>query len=164
MNYRLKNYFPVLLLIFCLLVLTIGQLIPIEFINKSLRNCYYFILIICVIITSFFCLKKISYWNSLILRVIISLVFVFLIFVSLISLMFGLAGSIMCGTSEKILFENKQESNTKIVERSYGCGATDTDFPEYKMYKLIPLANQFNFITEFDTSHIDRENWKQVND
>ena len=93
-----------------------------------------------------------------------SVILVFIIFASLISLIFVSVDSTICGISEKVLFENNKWHDIKIVERSYGCGATDTDFPEYKVYKIVPIISLFNLVTKFDTSQIDLENWKLVND
>ncbi|MEP6844531.1 MAG: hypothetical protein ABI861_00940 [Panacibacter sp.] len=155
-----RKYLPILKMLVLLAILAIGQLSEIEFINESLRNLYDFIMIISLLISSFFCMIKVSYWENIILKLITAFVFISL---GLGSFIFVL-GQLVCGISEEILFVNSKQPGSKIVARSYGCGAYDSDFPEYKTFEVYRVNNLFNYVTEFDTTKADMRNWKRVNE
>ena len=92
-------------------------------------------------------------------KIIIAIcVAVFSIFVTMIILL----GSTCAWTTDKVFFENKQNSSIKIVQRSYGCGATDSSRPIPKVFKVREITEDFIWATEIDTIKIDKNKWTRI--
>ena len=69
----------------------------------------------------------------------------------------------MCEWSDgKIIYENKNNPSSKIVERDMGCGATDSGDPVYGMFKIKTLIPPFVWANRVDTDQIDKSEWKKV--
>ena len=65
-------------------------------------------------------------------------------------------------TTRNELLMHKANNKIKIVERDYGCGATDSTAPIVRIFKTREVTNFFIFITEVDTSKIDKTNWIKI--
>jgi hypothetical protein len=66
----------------------------------------------------------------------------------------------MCAwTNRQILYESKNDSDTKIIERDFGCGATDSRPPIVGVYKVEYFTDYFIHTTEIDTVKIDKDKW-----
>ena len=65
-------------------------------------------------------------------------------------------------TESEVFFTHKQKPNTKIVERSMNCGAFDTDFPNYKPFKITKLSDNFIWAVKVDTTNLDTNKWEKV--
>jgi len=69
----------------------------------------------------------------------------------------------MCSyTTHRILFVNRINPTIQIIERSYGCGATDSEFPKYVYYKRMPLISFLDFVTRIDINKVNSNDWKPV--
>jgi len=62
----------------------------------------------------------------------------------------------------KVHFIKKNDNATKIVERSYGCGASDSGPPIQKYFKVKELTSFLNWTTEVDLKEIDRKEWNEA--
>jgi hypothetical protein len=66
----------------------------------------------------------------------------------------------MCGwTTNKVLYENKNNNSLKIVERYYGCGAVDSDYPDYKTFKMKEISKNIYWYSRIDTNTINTSEW-----
>ena len=78
-------------------------------------------------------------------------------------LMFGSALSSMCTyTNKEVLFEKKDDPNTQIIVREFGCGAVDGGPPVISVHKVNHFTNFFIRSSRIDTSTIDKNNWVKV--
>ena len=59
----------------------------------------------------------------------------------------------------KILFENKRNATTKIILRGFGCGATDSTRPDYKMVEEKNILPYLIWVQDVDTTKIDLREW-----
>ena len=84
------------------------------------------------------------------------------LFVAGFSLFFVLLFNMCDWSTSIVLFQNKEDSDIKIVEREYGCGATDGGEPIYKIFKVQELTKYFIRVTEIDTATIGRAEWERV--
>jgi hypothetical protein len=86
----------------------------------------------------------------------VSLFSIFILFITLF------AG--MCRwTDNEILFNNVNDNTTHIILRDFGCGATDSGQPSYKVCKIKNILPSLIWVTDFDTTKIDRKVWKRTN-
>lgn len=155
-NIRLKKYEIINLvwILFCILVISVGDSIPIEFASLFFKKIYYVFIYVSLpisIIWTILSVSKIKEPTAFLVVSILISVFILLIV--------GLAS--MCQISSKAVYQNANKSMGIIVQRSYGCGAWDSDCPEYKYYKSVPLTAFFNIVTEFDTTNIDKTIWTE---
>lgn len=65
-------------------------------------------------------------------------------------------------TNGKILFTSSKNHSTKIILREYGCGATDSGKPNYKVCKVKYLSSSFIWVTRIDTTKINKIVWKRI--
>lgn len=144
-------------LTYCFVVIFIGDFIPIEFASKTLKSNHYTIVCIsfpvCILWAIILIYKPSEPLVLLLAGFVIS---------TPILLVFALFGS-MCSTSTELMFKNKTNMTT-IVRKSYGCGAWDSDFNKYTIYKITPFTPVFNIITKFDTTNIDKTFWIEMID
>jgi hypothetical protein len=69
-------------------------------------------------------------------------------------------GSGMCAWStHQVLFTKKSDSSTKIVERDFGCGATDSSSPVFTTFQSKEITPLFVHYTKIDTSKINMNDW-----
>ncbi len=69
----------------------------------------------------------------------------------------------MCSWStEKVFFEDAKDISIQIVERHFGCGATDSGEPRIEIVKVNQLTRHLFWITEIDTATIDKSRWKKL--
>ena len=145
-------------MIYCLLVLTIGRYIPIEFSKSGLRDVYYDIIYFClplsIICFIYFKVRNPSYRSALIVLIGI---------ISAIILGLAFFAKFMCGFTNEIVFVDRNNPTHLIVQRSYGCGAYDSALPNYETYEVRPLNFILNFVKMVDTTKIDRTIWIKVN-
>jgi hypothetical protein len=69
-----------------------------------------------------------------------------------------LLGKTLCGVSEHILYINQNNSSV-IVDRSFGCGAWDSDRPKTTIYKKTRFLGIFYLKKKIDPSSLDRGSW-----
>ena len=139
---------------FCLLVIFFGSYSPIEFVHPIIKTFFLIIIYISLPISAIWIINKAFQIKTILFTVSASVFSLFIL--GLIAF-----ANTMCGTSTKVVFENREQSSTTIVSRSYGCGAWDSDLPKYTFYKVVPFAGLFNIVTKIDTTTIDKNEWKK---
>jgi len=65
-------------------------------------------------------------------------------------------------TNQQVLYENKNDSNTKIIIRDFGCGAIDSDPPTVGIYKVQYFTDYFLRSTKIDTAKINKNEWIKI--
>jgi hypothetical protein len=80
------------------------------------------------------------------------------IVIAIPTILLSILSNSMCANSDKVLFRNGS-SDKVIIARSYGCGAYDSDFPQYRLYKRISLLGSISFYENVDTSTLDKSEW-----
>ena len=69
----------------------------------------------------------------------------------------------MCDWTEReILFRDRKNPGTRIVQREYGCGAWDSGSPIKKVFFIRNVAPFLVWATEIDTAGIDKQRWIRV--
>ncbi len=95
-----------------------------------------------------------------ILHLIMAIVLAISFFVETILYAFGPG---MCErTTRKVLFQDRTDPSVKIVERDFGCGATDSEPATTDTYKIKELAFYFILSTKVDTNKIDKTQWTRI--
>jgi uncharacterized BrkB/YihY/UPF0761 family membrane protein len=154
-------YWTSLIAILLLVVVPIiGQMTPLEFTNDDFKEGYeefrFYGLPIVLLLTLFETIKpqdsKNKKLTKIVLTICLSLFSVFILFITLF------AG--MCRwTDNKVLFHKTKDESTKIILREYGCGATDSGRPNYKIFKVKYIVPYIYWVTDFDTIKIDKQIW-----
>ncbi len=148
----------------CIFIGILGSLLPIEVIDDNLV--YYYMVIrfygipITIILTLTGTIKQKDKAGLIIGKIIATIAMsIFSLFI-----VFMVLFSNMCGwTTNRVFFENTQNKTIKIVERNFGCGATDSGEPVYKIFKLKEITKYFIWVTEIDTNQIDKSEWTRIN-
>jgi hypothetical protein len=160
---RIIYWISIFLICFWISVSIIGPFLPIECVNEELENNYYIIhfwgLPVAILTTLTGTIKLDDTLGSIVGKVCLT------IFSSVFSMIFMtlLFFTNMCSwTNGRVIFENKEVSSIKIIEREYGCGATDSGEPVYKIFKVQEVTKYFIKVTEIDTVTIDRAEWMRV--
>jgi len=157
-------YWTSLTLIFLFVVVPfVGQFTPFEFTNDNFQNAFeqfrFFILPLVILLTLFGTLKpqnsNSKKTKKVVLTICISLLSVFILFITVFA-------SMCRWTNNKVLFNNINDKTTKIVLRDFGCGATDSGSPTYKVCKLKNILPSLIWVTEIDTTKIDMQIWKRA--
>ncbi|MFT5820007.1 MAG: hypothetical protein ACI8ZM_001241 [Crocinitomix sp.] len=66
----------------------------------------------------------------------------------------------MCGTTDhELLYEHKNDANTRIIVRSFGCGAYDSDPTVKDVYKVNYFTPFLLHSVKIDTNEMDKSNW-----
>jgi hypothetical protein len=77
--------------------------------------------------------------------------------------MIGILFLNMCDwTTNKVFFKNINDPSTLIVQRSFGCGATDSSLPKIEVSKTIQITPYFIWVTDIDTTQINKSEWTRV--
>jgi hypothetical protein len=157
-------YWTSLILIFLFVVVPfVGKFTPFEFTNDNFQNSFeqfrFFGLPVVILLTLFGTLKPknstTTKTTKIILTICISLLSIFILFATVF------AG--MCRwTNNKVLFNNINDNTTKIVLRDFGCGATDSGSPTYKVCKIKKVMPSLVWVTDIDTTKIDKQVWQRA--
>lgn len=157
-------YWVSLALIFVFVIIPfVGQFTPLEITNHNFQSLFeqlrFFGLPIVILLTLFGTIKPkdtpSTKTTKIILTICVSLLSVYILFMSI------WAG--MCSwTNNKVLFNNVNDKTIKIVLRDFGCGATDSGSPTYKVCKIKNILPSLIWVTEIDTTKIDRQIWQRV--
>jgi hypothetical protein len=147
-----------------LLVLTLGQSLPIELSDKKLQSDYYNFVFIALPFSILLTLirtirqkypkaknRKITVFTSLMAGLCI-----FILFNLMFSIGFG------SWTNETILFRNKRDHNITIAQQIFDVGALG--YGGRRTAELTPFLKYFQLIKQVDTSNIDKAQWIFVNE
>jgi hypothetical protein len=157
-------YWASLTLIFVFVIVPfIGQFIPLEFTDDNFQNFFeqfrFFGLPIAILLTLFGTLKHTDATATKTTKIVLTIcITLFSVFVLSMTVFAG-----MCRwTNNKVLFENKNDKTKKIVLRDFGCGATDSGSPTYKVCKIKTISPLLIWVRDLDTTKIDRRIWQRV--
>jgi len=148
------------LLIIVPLILLIFDL---EFASDSIKSNYkgfmFFTVPIAILLTLFGTIKS----KDNILKTIGKVIGTILIsFVTIFLMIMSIFADMCAWTDRQILYENKHDSNTKIIERDFGCGATDSGYPTVRIFKVQHFTKYFIRTTKVDTASIDKNEWIKI--
>ena len=139
------------------------HLIGLEFNDEGLEQTYNEIkfrgIPICIILTLFGTIKPNDKSGDRILKTVLTLAVATIAFFFMIMSIF--AG--MCDwTNREILYTNKEYKEVKIIQRDYGCGATDSGPPIVKNFKVKEFTKYFISAKEIDIEKIDQNEWIKI--
>ena len=111
---------------------------------------------VAIILTLTGTIKKKDTTGTMVLKIFITIVIsAFSLLVMIMALFAG-----MCDwTTDKVFFENKHRTSTKIVQRSYGCGATDGSAATIKIVKVKEITPYLIWVASIDTTKINKGEW-----
>lgn len=152
------------LLCFWILTGVFGRFFPLEISDKDAELMYesfrFYGFPIAIILTLTGTVKKGDTSGNVVSKVFLTLLIAaFSVIIMFMTLFFEMCDS----TTVKVLFENKQNASIKIVERSFGCGATDSSPATFKIFKIREISSYLIWVTAIDTTQIDKSKWKRVN-
>lgn len=141
----------------------LAKFVRLEISNQGFRNVFdqirFFIFPVAILLTLFGTIKSKDTTDTKTIKIILT------VGASLISV-FILAMKMFAGmcewTTNKILFRKVDDKMTLIVLRDFGCGATDSGLSLNKVCKTKNLFPSVIWVTEIDTSKIDRKVWQRV--
>ena len=146
-------------------VLTVGQFLPIEIINATLRSIFYIILLIGLPIAVYYKLRpffiRLTNPSKKIARILIFILSGLYLFVFFIFFTFGLVLD-MCGYSTTTLYVRKGCSNSTIIIRGLSCGAYDGGYPKFETVNKINVLSLLQIVPTIDTLKIDKNKWIKV--
>jgi len=157
-----KYNISILIIIFCLFSYTLGQFIPIYFIDSSLRMYFYVFILILLLVTIIWTVFKIVYKPN-----------EYNVFsTALISLLIGLITFIVFGFWTIFLFlgvwaqagtyyVKKSNPQIKIISRYVNLGATGggTESEDFHIVLHRPILFLFKMETAIDTMTINKNEW-----
>ncbi len=151
------------MLIFWLGVAVLSNFVPLEFASQNVEHSYYSIRFygvpIAIIFTLTGTLKKKESWGEIISKIVLT---IFACLGSLVIMTMMLFGGMCAWTTDKVLFEHKQQSTIKIEKRSFGCGATDSGPSKPGIFKVNNFTPYFRYATPIDTNEIDKNEWLRI--
>ena len=161
----LKTVYWTSILILCLWILTtiFGTFIPLEISNSNFEIIYdrirFYGIPIAIILTLTGTIKNKDTAGTVTIKVFATIVIsLFSVFVMVMTLFAG-----MCDwTTENVIFENKLNPSTKIVQRSFGCGATDSSPATLKVFKVKEITPFLIWTTTIDTNQINKSEWTRI--
>ena len=84
-------------------------------------------------------------------------------FILIIIYSFASMWSSMClWSTRRILFEKKNDRSIKIIERDFGCGATDSSPGTVAIFKITEITPFFMYASRIDTTRIDKNEWSRL--
>jgi len=151
------------MLIFWLGAAVLSNFVPLEFASQTIEHTYYSIRFygvpIAIIFTLTGTLKRKETWVEIISKIVLT---IFACFGSLAIMTIMLFGGMCAWTTDKVLFERKNQLTIKIEERSYGCGATDSGPSKPGVFKVSNFTPYFRYATPIDTNEINKSEWLRV--
>jgi len=161
---RIVHWTSILCLCFWILVPILGLFIPLEFANSHTEDTYikirfYGFPIAATLLILTGMIKRKHTLCLIVTKIILATcIAVFSFFVMIIVLF----GSMCAWTTDKVFFENKRNPSIKIVQRSFGCGATDSTPATIKVFKIREITSDLIWVTEIDTTQIDKSEWIRI--
>ena len=155
MKFSLNRYvvFNLIWITICVITILVGDTFPIEWASPVMRSITFIGLCLTLPISIIWTGNEIFGFRSKAFGVSVSLI-------SLPIIGIALLGRTMCGTTEKILYTNRNNSTT-IVARSFGCGAWDSDLPKYTFYRKTSFLSTFFLKTKVDTAMLNKSFWER---
>jgi hypothetical protein len=154
-----------ILLIFVFVALPIIiDFTSLQFTNDHYKSEYeeirFYWLPIIILLTLFGTIKK-RYSRD---RIIATVGFTVLVsVVCFLVLFFSVFAGMCTWTDNKTLLIKADDPTIKIILRDYGCGATDSGSPIYKVFKVKRLTSYLVSVTDIDTTKLDKTHWICIN-
>jgi hypothetical protein len=150
------------LMIFGLFTFTIGQFIPIYFVEQDIRIFFYPAILLITVVTFAVTVYKSMYLphkNNWVYSSIITLITTLLLFLIFAGITFGKILTVW--TDATTLYVKKDNSQVKIVTRYINEGAFGggTEPGDYEIVLLRPITPFFKMETTVDKNKIDRSEW-----
>jgi hypothetical protein len=161
----LKTTFWAAISFIAIILATTGLLhiLPIEFATSAYQNVFDYLLFlglpIAIILMLTGTIKRTERTGAIILKILLTL---FIAFFSMVFSFVSVFFDFCSWSTSKILFE-KNDASAQIVSREFDCGALDSSSPDYKVVIIKHLTPVFIYITDVDTTKINRTVWKRVN-
>lgn len=161
--FKIIYWTSIVLLCFWTLTGLFGGFLPLEISNNEFELTYdsirFYGFPICIILTLTGTIKRQDTSGIVTTKVLTTLLISgFSVFIMFMTLFAG-----MCDwTTYKVFFENKQNPSTKIVQRSFGCGATDSSPATLKIFKIREFTPYFICVTSVDTTEINKSEWTRI--
>ena len=141
----------------------IRWLMDLEFATNSFKSNYkeflFFFIPIAILLTLFGTIKNkdkgLIIAGKVIGTIVAAATTVFIMFMSIF-------GDMCAWINRQELYEHKNDSNTKIMVRDFGCGATDSSPPTVGIYKVRYFTKYFIRSTKIDTATIDKYKWIRI--
>ena len=152
------------ILIFWIATSILGLFIPLEFANNDIEYTYikvrFCVIPIAVLFAIVGTIKNKDRLGLITIKIFLaicaSICSVFMMAVILL-------GINVCGwITDKVFFENKNNPSTKIIQRHFDCGATDSSPSNPKIFIIREFTPYFIWATEIDTNQIDKNEWIRV--
>jgi hypothetical protein len=151
----------IVLIILCFLPI-LGPLLPLEITDShvKIQICFARVIIlpIAILMTLTGRLKKNDSRGLIARKVIMTICLAFL---SAFVMVIAVFANLCAWTNDEILYQNKENSSVKIIQRSFGCGATDSSEGTVDIFKVRELSSVFIWATKIDTAEIDKSEWTQ---
>ena len=144
-------------------MLIVGSFIPIEFADNNYEFIYdslrFYGFPIAIMLSLTGTIKKKDESGQIAVKVFLTFcVSAFSVFIMFMTLFSG-----MCDwTTNKVFFENKQNTSIKIVQRDFGCGATDSSPATIKLFKIKEITPLLIWVTDIDTNQINKSEWSRI--
>ena len=153
------------LLIICTFCFTIGQFVPIYFVNSHSRDKFYISLLIILVTTLFYKVFTIVHSTnkrSVFVATIISLLTGFLAFI--VVGLWTLLLLMSVWSEARTYYVKKSNPDVKIISRYVNLGATGggTEPEDYHIVLHRPLLYFFKIETSIDTTLISKSDWTRV--
>ena len=161
--FKIVYWTSILLLSFWILTAIFGTFIPLEISNNDFEFIYdsirFYGFPITIILTLTGTIKKKDTTGTIATKVLTTIVIsVVSIFIMVMTLFAG-----MCDwTTDIVFFENKLNPSIKIVQRSFGCGATDSSPATLKVFKVKEITPYLIWTTSIDTNQINKYEWTRI--
>ena len=146
-----------------LIMPVIRWILDIEFATDSIKSNYkefmFFVVPIAILLTLLGTIKGKDNGSIIAGKVIGTVV---LVAVTIFIMFMSIFADMCVWTNREVLYEHKNDSNTKIIVRDFGCGATDSGPPTVAIYKVQYFTDYFIRATKIDTAKIDKKEWIKI--
>lgn len=154
-------------IIVCCIIAVLFKSLPIEFKNYNFNEQSSGLFFLGIPIAILFTIARLGFKNIDKSKIRIEILKTFLISGGIFALFFLYAlatfGSSMCTTSTgEVLFIKKNSNSSKIVERHFGCGATDSSPATVTIAKQTVIISLFWYYTPIDTTTLNTAEWIRV--
>ena len=157
---KLIFWISISFLTFWILSPIILKLTGLEFNNahfqQSFEKSRFFGIPICILLTLFGTFQATDQSGEKVLKVLSTIGITVFVFFFMTMTLFN---EMCIWTNGAVLFEHKQHKNVKIIERDYGCGATDSSLPIVQNFKIKEVTKYFAVFSTIDIEKIDQTKW-----
>jgi len=152
------------IMLFCIFCFTAGQFIPVYFVNADLRQNYYLLILILLVLSSgmtafrrIYRPQKKNISSAIFISVFFGLAVLVIFGILTIALYFGV------WTEANVLYVKKDNPKVKIISRYVNEGAFGggTEPDDYQVVLHRPVLFLFKMETSVDTTKIDKKEWER---